>query len=407
MRSSLIFLILIFCMKSDGFEIDRIISPNDDPKILDATRPLERNLKILDATTSRQQNLDLVPWADGRWVLRSGLIAARYSDPVFSEIKDWAESYAYIQSHSIQNVLTEKNPKIRADLIDQLSPAEKYDLLVGDDQFTLTAAQWQVGKMRYENYTLENWMGICEGSAAASTLYAEPKKMVELKSAEGDLIRFHILDIKALGSLLWSVHNVTIPITGGRCLGGNPQKDQNGVVIDEACFNSNPATWHIALLNFVGQRKQTFYINRSQNRREVWNVPVTGYQINYFNIANGSFHQDLGSAPMPIALLPKDKFSAYRAPQAVELVGVDVIVKLAAGLTSRRDETENSTPILLNYQYDLELDANGRIIGGEWRKDAHPSFIWAINQEIKPLSLGDHQLKDQAWKGGAIPESWL
>lgn len=407
MRFNLILLFLIFCVRSDAFEMDRIITPGDDPKIFDSTHLLERNLNILDATTLRRQDLNLIPWADGSWRLRSGLIAGRYADPVFSQITDWSESFNYIEAHSIQNILNEADPKTRAELIDQLSPAEKYDLLVGDDEFTLTAAQWRIGKTRYQNYTLENWMGICEGSAAASSIYPEPKKTIELMSSRGDLIRFHILDIKALGSLLWSAYNVTIPISGGRCLGGNPQKDYNGVIMDDDCFNSNPATWHIALLNFVGQRKQTFFINRSLNRREVWNAPVIGYQINYFNIVSGTVQQDLSSARMPMSLLPTDKYTPYRSSQTAEIIGVDVTVKLAAGLTSRRDETESAYPILLNYQYDLELDANGKLIGGEWRHDTHPSFIWAITQDIQPQSLGDHQLKDQAWNGGVVPENWM
>lgn len=30
------------------------------------------------------------------------------------------------------------------------------------------------------------------------------------------------------------------------------------------------------------------------------------------------------------------------------------------------------------YNYDLELNQDGKIIGGEWHTDNHPDFIWTI-----------------------------
>lgn len=33
-----------------------------------------------------------------------------------------------------------------------------------------------------------------------------------------------------------------------------------------------------------------------------------------------------------------------------------------------------------NYIYDLELDAKGNIIGGEWYNLYHPDFIWTLQK---------------------------
>ena len=43
----------------------------------------------------------------------------------------------------------------------------------------------------------------------------------------------------------------------------------------------------------------------------------------------------------------------------------------------------------MTFVYDLELDANLRIIGGEWRDQARPDFIWRPRPGTKPSTPAD------------------
>ena len=50
-----------------------------------------------------------------------------------------------------------------------LSPAEKYDLLVGDANYGLTKQMWNAGKGYHDRYgSVESWMGYCHGWAPAA-----------------------------------------------------------------------------------------------------------------------------------------------------------------------------------------------------------------------------------------------
>jgi hypothetical protein len=60
-----------------------------------------------------------------------------------------------------------------------------------------------------------------------------------------------------------------------------------------------------------------------------------------------------------------------------------------------------------NYIYDLELDAEGNIIGGEWYNLYHPDFIWDPAEGARALSVGDRYLSRVNWNGKEpIPSSW-
>ena len=384
----------------------REISPVDNPDVLSRKEPLERNLSALNRQTPKKFALDVKPWANGTWRLDSGIIAGRYHDGYFKKLKKWKDRHDYSERHSLEEVFKEKDAGDRADLIDNLSPAEKYDLLVGEHQGELTRAQWSEGEKLLKKGTLDSWMGICEGGAAASVLYPEPQHAVDLKTPSGDPIRFHIMDIKALAALLWSSYNANIPISGSRCTKEAPDKDSNGVVTDESCFNSNPASFHIAILNFLGLRNRPFFMNRTVSV-EVWNVPIIAYSVRYFNVVNGGKVQDLEGAIASLKDYPKDIYRRYRSPKAVSVVGVDMKVKMGRGTSHYRDSTESMERTESEYTYDLELDAKGDIVGGEWHQDQHPDFIWAVEPGYRPLSMGDILLgRDNQWDGVQVPTNW-
>ncbi|MCW0470914.1 hypothetical protein OH492_27090 [Vibrio chagasii] len=69
---------------------------------------------------------------------------------------------------------------------DDLSPAEKYDLLVGDENFTLTQRSCQVGRdiMSLVSH-VERWMGLCHGWAPTAYMLPRPKQSLIVPDADG------------------------------------------------------------------------------------------------------------------------------------------------------------------------------------------------------------------------------
>ena len=391
---SLIALFLILAEPSRSNSTFRVILPTDDPGMVSGAQPMERNLTSLDSQATKSTILALKPWANGYWAMELGLTGNRYRDPGFAAKGSWPSRFEYIKKNSLQNVLLQTDSKKRARLIDQLSPAEKYDLLVGDAEATLTSAQWAEGQRYYQDGTLANWMGICEGTAAASVMFPEPKRSLELFSPQGDKIQFQETDIKGLAALLWSSYNLTVPVTGTRCSSRNPER-RNGVVIDESCFNTNPGAFHIALLNLLGKRKQVLFMNRVSNQ-EVWNVPIIAYKTQYHSPNKNHGNKDLQQAVLPIAQVDQDEFTSLRSAQTAFVVGVQTTVKFGTGVITQA-----------TYDYDLEMDINGIIIGGEWHSSSHPDFLWTVENGFRPVTIGDNQLGNQVWNDTKIPAEWL
>ncbi len=88
---------------------------------------------------------------DDYWPIYKGVLGNRYSDWNLEALgTDWAKRHNYVQeadkvaSKILEKALATGAPN--ASSLDNLSPAEKYDILVGDTNFTLTKKMWAEGK---------------------------------------------------------------------------------------------------------------------------------------------------------------------------------------------------------------------------------------------------------------------
>src|SRR5690606_32180514 len=112
------------------------------------------------------------------WPLAKGGLAHRYV--LDEDFATWKEYLDWFTSIPTANLIKEN--KLHA-----LSPAEKYDLLVGDKAGTLTQTMWREGAVYWnEHGDVETWMGYCHGWAAASFLLPRPTKTVYLKDSTGE-----------------------------------------------------------------------------------------------------------------------------------------------------------------------------------------------------------------------------
>lgn len=346
-------------------------------------------LKLDEGRVSKQ------PWSDWYWPISVGQLSFRYADDNFieayeyenpSEEEIWPFMYEY---HS-------QNPATPAD-INKLSPSEKYDILMGDTNFTLTKQMLLAGKSYQDSQgKVESWMGLCHGWAVASYMLERPVNSIEVTAADGvTQVPFRPSDLKALGTLLWATGQQSTKFVGGRCNTKDPETDpESGRILDQECFDNNPGTWHKAVITEVGVNKKSFVMDATFDY-EVWNHPVVAYEFSYFNPKTSAEYVSLEEAMVKIEDFDNDKFSKYRSSRTKYVVGVMMEVEYMIETMPNTYETDqewNDDSHTAYYVYDLELDTNGNIIGGEWYNNKHPDFLWTPYEGTTAQSILDQYI---------------
>lgn len=345
------------------------------------------------------------PWSDDYWAIYLGCLGKRYADPEFPGSADWSENRDYILGHPAHKLWT-----AGAAAVDRLSPSEKYDLLIGDETGTLTGAMWAEGESYYRaGGEVESWMGICHGWAPASYMLPRPKKPVQLRAAGGAPITFYPADIKALASLLWASANTVTRFIGGRSNDKNPATDANGRVISSKAFDTNPGTWHVVIVNQLGAAGRSFVMDATYDY-EVWNQPVAGYEYRYFNPQTMKVVNTLADATVARGQYTRDRFKKYRSRDAASYAGIIMQVRYIVENQPEQRASDGPSDDAANtaiYKYDLELNGDGRIIGGEWfTGKCHPDFLWTPPPDARAISPVE-PMATGAWEAGqALPQSW-
>jgi hypothetical protein len=365
-----------------------------------------RKLADIDAAGLRRASLAETPWSGDYWPTYAGGLGKRYADPAFPASVDWKKNYEYFQKHPVQAIVASGD----LEAIDRLSPSEKYDLLIGDADGALTDAMWDEGKRYYERTgKVETWMGICDGWAAASYLLRRPRRGVTVKAADGRTdLRFFPSDIKALASLLWARANVANRYIGSRSNEKNPPVDEVGRVLSPSAFDTNPGTWHLSVVNQIAVSKRSFIMDATYDY-EVWNQPVHAYEYTYFNPQTLEPAPSLESAAVSRALFTKDKFRKYRSEGFASVVGVSMTVTYvveSAPTHEESDEPSRDVVSSVDYRYDIELDAEGQVLGGEWYQNAHPDFLWTPPPGARALTPADRHAAGRWAAPAPLPEAW-
>lgn len=350
------------------------------------------------------------PWSGSYWALYNGSVAWPYS----------IEGTHFKRFRANREVFSERLPQIRAAVlkgtlapatIDSLSPTEKYDLYVGDPDFTLTQSVWRaIGEQSDFKRGIEEWEGICHGWAPASAYVKRPKHKIVVPSLNGRwLIPFYPDDLKALVTLLWAnslIQDYT-RAEGLRCDTNTPEFDESsGKVIDQHCKGVNPALWHLSVLGLVGKQKKSFIINKN-NDKEIWNQPVSHYELRYFDPKRGRY----GTLEDSVISTRRawDEYSEHRSKNTAYLVGVEMKLYYISETDPEHHDTDGKDQDLVEtmvLRYDLELDEQQRIVGGEWlysdragfaldefKPPVYPGFIWRFKSDNPiAMSVADAQV---------------
>jgi hypothetical protein len=207
-----------------------------------------------------------------------------------------------------------------------------------------------------------------------------PKKSVTVPAADGKTsITFYPSDIKALATLLWAKVRTETGFIGGRCNDKDPARDpQTGRIISQNCFDTNPGTWHLAVVNQIGASQRSMILDATYDY-EVWNQPIVAYSYRYFNPQRMVYARSLPEASVLKSSFGNDWFISYRSAEVETIVGIAMDVSYTVETTPEQHATDSSARDrvqTVRYYYDLELDFTGNIIGGEWYQNAHPDFLW-------------------------------
>jgi hypothetical protein len=322
------------------------------------------------------------PWSGSYWPLHEGSIGNPYAEGG----NDWInfvtrlvlESPGAEEKHyesrmaKIRAAVDSLTQKLDDKTIDEMAPSEKYDLYIGDHDFSLTASVWLSMMEQVKVFGhIASWEGSCQGWTTAASFSPRPGKAIKVMSLDGKyLIPFYPDDLKALSTLLWAnslIQDNTV-FEGERCVSNDPNFDAaTGHVNDQNCAGVAPNDFHVTLLEMIGARKQPFIVDRS-NSTQVWNQPIAGYELKYFNPISGD-EKDLKDAVVKRSDYP-DPYDAYRNKATVSIVGVHMRLRyVSETLPAHRatDDASKDTVKNLDLIYDLELDANSQIIGGQWR----------------------------------------
>ena len=347
-------------------------------------------------------------WSGSTWSHYRGASSQRYAEKPALNAKDWPSAWAYASTDG--RSLNEIVSRGREDEINRLGPAEKYDLLIGatDDTGVLSGFEWsQGGKVQRKTGTVPTWFGYCHGWAPASFMVERPLKAVTVMAADGRTpIRFYPEDIKGLATVLYANALPFIKVLGGRCDTANPPRDRMGRVIDPKCLDVNPGTFLLALVNQIGIGQKHLLIDATFDE-EIWNQPIRSYEVTYYNPQTKRSARTFKKAMVAKSKFRKDKFKAYRSADAISIVGVKLQVEFAlksVPAQRERDAEKYDKLKKQTYQFDVELDSNDNVIGGEWYQTRHPDFLWVPTERAKTdVDL----MAEGSWDTmKALPEAW-
>jgi hypothetical protein len=308
-----------------------------------------RSLGLFDRDLAPKQPLwssSFFPWwfggEAGRWQDGELRLALRtltgFSPPTEAEARGWLEAAG------------KGDPAAQRRLFD-LAPTEKLDLAYGELSFPRTRATLQ----RTHNGWPRYWYGRCNGIASAALHEPEPYRVVELIGNQGQRVRFHPQDVKALLAVAYYAVKETYPL-GGRC--GEVSLDSG------ATCSMNPAGLVLAVLNRIGLAGQSFLMDA---------LPTPANQ--YYAVAGARV--SLLGEPRPLGDEDLEPALVGRAAQLVD-VRVDLALSSttlaysAADVPDPADPTRNRYQRVglraerMSYPATLVLSKEGDLIGGRW-----------------------------------------
>ena len=300
-------------------------------------------------------------WSDTFWPSNRGGISYRWN----AEPNPENFTYKFLTKAEVERMSVEE--------LEKLSPAEKYDIFMGNYSFPMAR------KVRSMYSPKDSWWeGICHGWAPAAVLHSEPQR-VNIKNRDGVVVPFGATDVKGLLSFYYAHAKAEGYVrVGGRCkvpgkVPGEAYPEDRVQTMPrnpeaKNCAGVNAGALHVVLTNMIGIQDKGF-IADVDRFSDVWNQPVMGYESSVVGMrAPTPVEARNGAAKvahMKMTMTYGDEVSLLDETEEEHFVSMDPITNTPA-------QSFNSKA----YEYTLELDAAGNIIGGEWISETRPDFLW-------------------------------
>lgn len=255
-----------------------------------------------------------------------------------------------------------------------LSPIEKYDLLLGHQQWELSTAE-RLRTGAGKDKAIDPKKSLNQDWAAASLLFAEPAPF-KVMADSGQPLEFTASDIKALLTRFLSQNSLVDNGVETRSLGGVCRLDSDGLrrgleprtlsadawkdMKNDECYAVNAGAFHLALTNLLGLRQESFVFDPRVDL-EFIHYPLLG------------FRSEIVGAPVVIE-------HNHRSTQLKTVV--------TYVLPSPPSPEKSAVPLVRaeTYRYTIELDEEGDIVGGTWIGSLAPQLAWIQN---RPPFTGD------------------
>ncbi|MBX3041201.1 MAG: hypothetical protein KF789_10900 [Bdellovibrionaceae bacterium] len=283
------------------------------------------------------------PWAGNYFPMNKGGIANRWADPQANKGAKSKEQWNQLPD---PNTLTQEQ-------INRLSPAEKYDLWIGDKDFSVTNHELNYRGPRRAT-PVKGWEGFCNGVRCAGINLPEPTFPITVKNPNGIEITFQPADLKALaGASYFYVENYAQ--IGAPSAKGTAERQPN------------PAIFDLALRVYLAENKKAFVID-SNLGPEIWNESVIGYKRTVNRAIISSFWNRFKDPRIDSVVRVKVELETL-GEISIEASNKPTKDSVAAGKLMK------PTPL----SYLLYLDKNGRAIDGVWEgstKVRGVDFAW-------------------------------
>lgn len=325
---------------------------------------------------------DRYGWSETYWPSNVGGIAYRWSHPNPQPFKYRLHTKAELQQMSSEQ-------------LSQLSPAEMYDIAMGDYSYTLTKKTLS----RFSKNDLW-WEGICHGWAQAATNYPEPAKVI-VSNPDGIRITFGSSDVKGLLAMHEAYnYGGAFSFTGKRCKvsgkvegegdnrDANPNPPSEELANTPDCKDVNAGAFHVVLTNMLGIHGRGFVADIDRYN-DVWNQPVTSYTSQNVGEEVVTSSDSAMGIVRKVRVQTKMTYGEELKFYTPELgaTGVRNFVSKEP-VTGTVHQEFRMKP----YEYILELDGSGRIIGGTWVSETRPDFLWLYERSKDfrnaPMPLG-------------------
>ncbi len=231
-------------------------------------------------------------------------VLLEYTESDYYEKTDYTDETTVLEPLKAENI-----KKLPIEVINALSPLEKYEIWTENYDFTLTRFE-QSNIYQSDDRNLptetprESWEGICHAWSLDSQLHEKPGDYADV-DWNGQKIRFYHSDIKGLITRYYDYETEGDIYAGDPCSDFVPKKDKNGRPKNPACQGVNPGAFHMVLEDFLTKGK--LLVADVTNNSQIWNHPIISFNWTSSNIR---------------ALTKEDPHYEHRATGTVTLVDV-------------------------------------------------------------------------------------